>query len=82
MSLPIFPLSEPITDPAVLESIKALPTEDDLSYDDGKPMETARHREPMRLLIDSLHIHWAERTDYYVGGNMFAHYDPTTRRCL
>jgi len=36
----------------------------------------------MRLLIDSLHIHWAERTDYYVGGNMFAHYDPTTRRCL
>ena len=80
MSLPIFSFSEPITDPEVLESIKALPTEDDLPCDDGEPMETARHREQMQILIDSLHIHWAERTDYYVGGNMFVHYDPTNKR--
>jgi len=80
MSLPIFSFSEPITDPEVLESIKALPTEDDLPYDDGEPMETARHREQMQILIDSLQIHWAERTDYYVGGNMFVHYDPTDKR--
>lgn len=80
MSLPIFSCSEPITDPEVLESIKALPTEDDLPYDDGEPMETARHREQMQLLIDSLQLHWAERTDYYVGGNMFIHYDPDNKR--
>ena len=80
MSLPIFSLSEPITDPEVLASIRALPTEDDLPYDDGEPMETARHREQMQILIDSLQIHWAERTDYYVGGNMFVHYDPTNKR--
>ena len=80
MSLPIFSFSEPITDPEVLESIKALPTEDDLPCDDGEPMETARHREQMQILIDSLQIHWAERTDYYVGGNMFVHYDPDNKR--
>ena len=80
MSLPIFSFSEPITDPEVLESIKALPTEDDLPYDDGEPMETARHREQMQILIESLQIHWAERTDYYVGGNMFIHYDPENKR--
>jgi len=80
MSRPIFSCSEPITDPEVLESIKALPTEDDLPYDDGEPMETARHREQMQILIESLQLHWAERTDYYVGGNMFIHYDPTNKR--
>jgi len=80
MSLPIFSCSEPITDPEVLESIKALPTEDDLPYDDGEPMETPRHREQMQLLIDALQLHWAERTDYYIGGNMFIHYDPENKR--
>jgi len=80
MSLPIFACSEPITDPEVLESIKALPTEDDLPSDDGEPMETARHREQMQILIDVLQLHWAARTNYYVGGNMFIHYDPENKR--
>lgn len=62
MCLPIFSCSAPITDPEVLESIKALPTEDDLPCDDGEPMETARHREQRRALIDSLQLHWAKRT--------------------
>ena len=42
MSLRVYACSEPITEPDILESIRALPTEDDLSYDDGEPMETAR----------------------------------------
>jgi len=81
MSFPdAFPFTEPITEPEVLESIKALPTEDDLPYDDGEPMETARHRDQMNVLIESLKVHWSERRNYYVGGNMFVHYDPQGKR--
>ena len=76
MSSPQFPFSEPIIDPEILESIKALPTEDTLPCDDGEPRETPRHREQMTILIDSLKAHWADRTGYYVGGNMFVYYDP------
>ncbi len=65
---------EPITDPELLAEMAALPTEDDLPCDDGIPMETYRHREQMWLLIHSLQLHWAERNDYYVSGNMFLHY--------
>ncbi len=76
MSSPQFPFSEPIIDPEILESIKALPTEDTLPCDDGEPMDTPRRREQMTILIDSLKAHWADRTGYYVGGNMFVYYDP------
>jgi Uma2 family endonuclease len=80
MSLREYACSEPITEPDILESIRALPTEDDLPYDDGEPMETARHRDQMILLITSLQLHWADRSGYYVGGNMFVHYDPSNKR--
>jgi Uma2 family endonuclease len=72
--------TEPITEPDILEGIQALPTENDLPCDDGEPMETARHREQMWLLIYSLKAYWSDRTDYYVSGNMFLHYDPQSRK--
>jgi Uma2 family endonuclease len=80
VSLPIYSFSEPIIEPDVLESIRALPTEDDLPCDDGEPMETPRHRDQMIMLIESLKLHWADRQGYYVGGNMFVHYDPYNRQ--
>ena len=80
MSLEELSFTEPITEPDILADIETLPTEDDLPCDDGEPMETSRHREQMELLIHSLQAHWAERTTYYVGGNMFLHYDPSNRR--
>lgn len=80
MSLPVYSFSEPITEPEILASIRALPTEDDLPCDDGEPMETPRHRDQMFVLIESLKTHWSDRTGYYVGGNMFVHYDPTNTR--
>ncbi len=52
-----------------------LPTEDDLPYDDGEPMETSRHRDQMNLLIDSLKAYWKKSRRYYIGGNMFLHFD-------
>ncbi len=80
MSLDTLSWNEPITEPDILAGIEALPTEDELPCDDGVPMETARHHEQMDVLIHSLRAHWAERTDYYVAGNMFLHYDPQNRR--
>ena len=67
-------VTEQWIDPEVEASFRALPTEDDLPYDDGEPMETARHRDQMILLIESLKAYWSDRQDYYVGGNMFVHY--------
>lgn len=52
------------------------PTQDELPYDDGEPMETLRHRQQMNLLIDPLYP-WLR--DHYPGGsfvngNMFVYY--------
>jgi Uma2 family endonuclease len=80
MSLEELSFTEPITEPDILADIETLPTEDELPCDDGEPMETARHREQMEVLIRSLQAHWSERRNYYVGGNMFLHYDPRSRK--
>jgi Uma2 family endonuclease len=40
-------------------------------------METNRHRQQMVLLIQSLKRAWADRHDYFVGGNMFVYYSET-----
>jgi Uma2 family endonuclease len=50
------------------------------SCDEGEPMKTARQRDQMWRLIYSLKSYWADRTGYYVGGNMFIHYDPDNRQ--
>jgi Uma2 family endonuclease len=50
------------------------PGELELPSDDGEPMETNRHRLQMTLLIQSLKRAWADRHDYFVGGNMFVYF--------
>jgi Uma2 family endonuclease len=50
------------------------PTQADLPYDDGVPMESERHQLQMTLLIDALMPWIADREDGYVGGNMFVYY--------
>lgn len=50
------------------------PTQDELPYDDGVPMETFRHKLQMDILIEAL-FPWLEgRNDGFVGGNMFVYY--------
>lgn len=50
------------------------PTQAELPYDDGEPMESARHQAQMDLLIDAL-IPWLEqREEGFAGGNMFVYY--------
>jgi Uma2 family endonuclease len=52
----------------------APPPVERLITDDGEPMETARHRQQMTVLIESLEYAWQDRTDFYVGGNMFLYF--------
>jgi Uma2 family endonuclease len=54
--------------------IRPPPRGADLPYDDGEPMETARHRDQMVFLIHSLKRGWKARRDFYVGGNEFMYY--------
>jgi Uma2 family endonuclease len=54
--------------------IELPPTQAELPDDDGIPMESARHKAQMDLLIDAL-IPWLEeREDGFIGGNMFVYY--------
>ncbi|BAZ51209.1 hypothetical protein NIES4103_38580 [Nostoc sp. NIES-4103] len=46
----------------------------DLVFDDGVPLESNRHRIGMNALIRSLQYAWADRNDYFTGGNMFIYY--------
>lgn len=50
------------------------PTDDELTHSDGEPMETPWHRDNMHLLLDSIHTRWADREDFYAGGNMFIYF--------
>ena len=52
------------------------PTQDELPYDDGEPMETWRHVLQMELLLEPLLLAWKDRDDFFAGGNMFVYYSP------
>lgn len=73
-------LFEETDEKEILESMVSLPTEDDLPYDDGVPMETGRHRDQMILLIESLKAFWGEDKRYFVSGNMFLHFDLLSKK--
>jgi Uma2 family endonuclease len=51
-----------------------------LPLEDNEPLETNQHRIAMNALIRSLKHHWAVRTDFIVGGNMFVYFSPTQAR--
>jgi Uma2 family endonuclease len=52
------------------------PTQDELPYSDGEPMESWRHVLQLRLLLDILMLAWEHRDDVFVGANMFVYYSP------
>ncbi|CAD5962231.1 hypothetical protein PCC9214_03263 [Planktothrix tepida] len=56
-----------------IPEIELPPTQDQLPCDDGIPMETARHKLQMDLLIEPL-SHALQDQDIYIGGNMFVYY--------
>lgn len=63
-----------------LEYPRPPPSSATLVCDDGEPMESARHRQQMTVLIESLESAWRERTDFYVGGNMFLYFSEVQAR--
>ena len=65
----------PSPPPLAAADLPALPpTQDDLPYDDGVPMETLRHQFQMDLLIDIMDLWLESRGDGFAGGNMFLYY--------
>ncbi len=50
------------------------PTQDELPYDDEEPLESQRHLFQIMLLIETLKQHWADRDDFFAGGNMFVYF--------
>ncbi|WP_318780926.1 hypothetical protein [Dendronalium phyllosphericum] len=50
------------------------PTQAELPYDDGIPMESQRHKMQMDLLIDTFVTWLEEREDGYASGNMFVYF--------
>lgn len=55
-------------------SVSIPPGVDQLVCDDGEPLETPRHRYAMNLLIETMEVQWADRTDLYLGGNEFLYF--------
>ncbi|HEX4334978.1 MAG TPA: Uma2 family endonuclease [Polyangiaceae bacterium] len=53
------------------------PRSEDLVFDDGEPLESARHRQQMEVLIQSFELAWADRQDFYARGNMFLYFSET-----
>jgi Uma2 family endonuclease len=54
--------------------IERPPTEDELPYSDGVPMESQRHYLQLDLLATTLERHWLSREDAYVAANMGLYY--------
>ncbi len=46
----------------------------DLPYEDGIPLESDWHLDAMNLLINILRHFWQDRSDVYIGGNMFVYF--------
>jgi Uma2 family endonuclease len=66
-----------MVDPNILTlpDIIAPPTEEQLTCDDGIPMETQRHKLQMDFLVDPL-ADWLSPENAFVGGNMFVYFSP------
>jgi len=78
-------MNEITTDPQISEMPELAPEDmpppdEELIADDGVPMETYWHRCAMNLLIESASWYNRERTDFFVGGNMFIYYSSRQAR--
>src|SRR5438105_1720614 len=47
---------------------------EEFPYSDGEPLETYWHFWQIALLLELTESRWADRCDYFCGGNMFVHY--------
>jgi Uma2 family endonuclease len=73
-------MMKPLEYPRVPPEPRPPPSSAELIYDDGEPLESARHRQQMTVLIESLEFAWRERDDFYAGGNMFLYFSEAQSR--
>jgi Uma2 family endonuclease len=66
-------MSQPVAEPLPLPDVELVQT-------DGEPLESDWHRLQMNLLIDVVTLQFSDRTDYFVGGNMFIYYSEEEAR--
>jgi Uma2 family endonuclease len=52
----------------------------ELIESDGEPLETLWHFAAISLLMDAIHFHFRQRTNYFVGGNMFLYFSEAQAR--
>ena len=62
------------TETTVPPGVAVPPTADQLPHTDGEPLESELHYDQMHILVEPLYDFWTERTDFYVGANMFLYY--------
>jgi len=67
-------MSATASDESIAPEITLPPGQDELPYDDGVPMETARHRMQLEMLIHALEFWLDQREDGFIGGNMFVYF--------
>ena len=60
-----------------MDDILAAPTEDDLPYSDGVPLDSERQAVQINLLARPAKLYFQDRPDVYVGANMFVYFSPT-----
>ena len=70
----VTPTSDKIPQPPATTRLDIPLPPSDLPLDDGEPLETNRHRLAMNALIHSLQQAWADRNDFFTGGNMFIYF--------
>ena len=56
------------------------PRSETLIIGPGEPMESARHRQQMEVLVQSLDWAWRDRRDYYAAADMFLYFSETQAR--
>jgi Uma2 family endonuclease len=60
--------------PVACYPVKPPPRGEDLPYSDGVPMESELHVKQANLLASSIELAWEDRTDFYVGTDMFVYF--------
>ncbi|MCS6773622.1 MAG: Uma2 family endonuclease [Thermoflexales bacterium] len=58
------------------EPKRQAPTALKLPEEDGVPLESPWHRLQINLLDECIHSLWSNRTNFFVGGNMFLYFSP------
>ena len=58
-----------------VEGLRRLPTENELPYSDGIPVETLWHRDAATLLLETVRYHARDRSDWWCAADIFLYFN-------